>query len=191
MTSGRRRSRPAPEPPETGAAATDPEPDPESVARAIALRLLTAAPRSRRQLADAMARRGVPDDVAERVLDRFTEVGLVDDAAYARMLVRSRHESRGLARRALAVELRRKGIDDELAAEALTEVDAEDEEEAARALLHRRWRPDVDPEVMTRRALAMLARKGYPSGLSLRLIAEMRDDGGHRSDWPGESTTDD
>lgn len=134
-----------------------------------------------------MARRDVPDDVAERVLDRFTEVGLIDDAEYARMFVRSRQESRGLARRALAVELRRKGVDAETAAAALAEVDEASEADAARALLRKRWRPGLDPEVQTRRLLGMLARKGYPPGLSLRLIAEMRDDG-HRSrdvgDWP-------
>lgn len=183
----RRRGAPGSEPPATGAAAVDAEPDPESVARAIALRLLTGAPRSRHQLAEAMARRDVPEDVATRVLDRFTEVGLVDDAEYARMLVRSRQESRGLARRALAVELRRKGIGDELAAEALEGVDPEAEEERARDLLRRRWRPDLDPDVQARRALAMLGRKGYPSGLSHRLVAEMRDDGGR----PGSPVDDD
>ncbi len=130
-----------------------------------------------------MARRDVPDDVAERVLDRFTEVGLVDDAEYARMLVRSRQESRGLARRALAVELRRKGIDGDIAAEALTQVDDASEEASARELVRRRWRHGLDPDVQARRLLAMLARKGYPSGLSLRLVAEMRDD----RPWP-EST---
>lgn len=124
-----------------------------------------------------MARRDVPDDVAARVLDRFTEVGLVDDAEYARMLVRSKQESRGLARRALAVELRRKGIDDDLAADALAQVDDETEESSARDLLRRRWRPGIDPDVQARRLLGMLARKGYPSGLSRRLVAEMRDDG--------------
>lgn len=134
-----------------------------------------------------MARRGVPEDVAERVLDRFTEVGLIDDAEYARMLVRSRQESRGLARRALAVELRRKGIDGDVAAEALTQVDDESEEAGARALLRRRWRPGVDPDVQARRALAMLGRKGYPSGLSRRLLAEMRDDGA----WTGPVDPDD
>lgn len=152
------------------------------MARAIALRLLTGAPRTRQQLADAMARRDVPEEVAERVLDRFTEVGLIDDAEYARMFVRSRQESRGLARRALAVELRRKGVDAETAAEVLAEVDPEAEEEAARALVRRRWRPGLDPDVQARRLLAMLGRKGYPPGLSLRLIAEMRDDGPRSDD---------
>ena len=142
------------------------------------LRLLTGAPRSRHQLAEALARRDVPDDVATRVLDRFTEVGLIDDAEYARTLVRSQRESRSLARRALAMELRRKGIDDETAATALSEVDADLEEQAGRDLVRRRWRPGTDPTVQARRIFAMLARKGYPSGLSRRLVAEMVDDRG-------------
>jgi len=133
-----------------------------------------------------MARRDVPDDVAARVLDRFTEVGLIDDAEYARMLVRSQRESRGLGRRALAMELRRRGIDDEQAADALTQVDDESEESSARNLVRRRWRPGLDPDVQARRLLAMLARKGYPSGLSRRVVAEMRDDRA----WPDGAETD-
>ncbi len=174
-TPGRGRRR-ASEPPAAGSAARDAEPDPESVARAIALRLLTGAPRSRHQLAEAMARRDVPEEVAAKVLDRFTEVGLIDDAEYARMLVRSKRESRGLATRALAEELRRKGIEPELANAALADVQPEDEEASARDLVRRRWRPGLDPAVQRRRLLAMLARKGYPSGLSHRVLAEIGDD---------------
>ncbi|MCV2393466.1 recombination regulator RecX [Actinotalea sp. M2MS4P-6] len=146
------------------------------MARAIALRLLTGAPRTRRQLADALARKDVPDDVAERVLDRFVDVGLIDDAAYAESLVRSKHQSRGLARPALAMELRRKGVSDEDAREALASIDEADEEVAARALIQRRWRDDGDPVVQGRRILAMLGRKGYSSGLAARLVREMVDD---------------
>lgn len=171
---GRRRAQ---EPPERGSAAVDPEPDPESVARAIALRMLTAAPRSRKQLADAMIRRDVPPEVVTRVLDRFTEVGLVDDPEYARALVRSKRASRGLARRALAAELRGAGIGEEDAADALGQVDEDAERETARALVRRKWRPDLDAVTQTRRLLAMLARKGYSYGLSRRVLDEMRDDG--------------
>lgn len=189
-----RRSGRAPEPPDSGPAAVDPEPDPESVARAIALRLLTGAPRSRAQLADAMARRDVPDDVAARVLDRFTEVGLVDDAEYARVLVRSRHADRGLARRALGVELRRRGIDDELAAQALGTVDAEQEEATARELARRRLAATTGlaPEVRTRRVVAMLGRKGYSGGLAHRLVRELiaaedGEDRGPEHPWPSDA----
>ena len=172
-TSGRRRA-PATEPPGSGAAASDAEPDPESVARAIALRQLTAAPRSRAQLAEAMARRDVPEDVADRVLDRFTEVGLVDDAAYAEILVRSRHAERGMSRRALAMELRRKGVDDEVAREALEQVDDVDEEHAARALARKKLRATrgLDREVRLRRAYGALGRRGYGGSLVSRVVRE-------------------
>ena len=98
-----------------GAGAPDPvspdrEPDPHEVARTIVLRQLTMAPRSRAQLAQALARRGCDPHVADTVLNRMEEVGLVDDVAYAGMLVRSQQASRGLASRALRVELRRKGV---------------------------------------------------------------------------------
>ena len=170
----RRRGRDGSEPPPTGSAAHDVEPDQESVARAIALRLLTSSARSRSQLAEAMARKDVPDDVAQRVLDRFTEVGLIDDAEYARMVVRTRHAERGLSRRAIAVELRRRGIDDELAGEALGQLDSDDEEVAARELVRRKLRATsgLDAQTRARRTFAALGRKGYPPGLVSRLVRE-------------------
>lgn len=170
---GRRREEL--EPPPTGAAAQDAEPDPEQVARTIALRQLTAAPRSRAQLEDAMARKDVPPEVAARVLDRFTEVGLVDDVAYAEMLVRTRHSERGLARRALEQELRRKGIEPEVAAVALEQVDEEDERAAAHRLAEKKARSTrgLDPQVRRRRLAGMLARKGFSGGVAMRAIDEV------------------
>ncbi len=170
---GRPRSR-ASEPPEVGSAAVDAEPDPEEVARAILLRRLTGAPRSRAQLAEALARKDVPEEVAERVLDRFTEVGLIDDAEYARTVVRSRHAEKGLARRALATDLRRRGIDEPTAAQALAQVDDDDELAAARALVERRLAATrgLDAQVRMRRTCAALGRRGYPPGLVVRLVRE-------------------
>ena len=78
--------------------------------------------------------------MATRLLDRFEEVGLVDDDAFARAWVASRQPGKGLARRALAQELRRKGIDDEVAREALDEIDPADEEAAARVLVRKKLR---------------------------------------------------
>lgn len=163
------------------------EPDPESVARAMALRMLTAAPRSRHQIAEAMARRGVDDAVAVRVLDRLTEVGLIDDAEYANMLVRSRREGRGLGRIALSAELRRAGVGEAETDGALAGIDPDAEEALARDLVRRRWRADVAPDVQARRTLAMLARKGYPPGLSRRVVRAMVD---HSDEEPWKSAAD-
>ncbi|WP_454294442.1 regulatory protein RecX [Salana multivorans] len=163
------------EPQATGAAAVDPEPDQEPVARTIALRLLTSAPRSRRQLAEAMARKGVPDDVADRVLTRFEEVGLINDAEYAAMLVRSRHSEKGLARRALAQELARKGINRETAARALDAVDRDDEDAVARELVRRRAPSSARHpyDVRVRRLVGMLGRKGHSPGAAYRIVTEV------------------
>lgn len=171
----RRRARPGLEPPPVGAAAEDPEPPTAEVARTIALRLLTAAPRSRAELAAAMARKDVPDDVAAAVLDRFTEVGLVDDAAYAEMLVRTRHSERGLARRALATELRRRGVEDEVAAVALEQVDDEDELAAARRIAEKKARSTrgLDAQVRRRRIAGVLGRKGFGGGVTMRVVDEV------------------
>lgn len=162
--------RPAPEDP----AAAEPEPDQEAVARKILLDALTGAARSRQELAERLAKRHVPDELATRLLDRFEEVGLVDDAAFARSWIASRQPGKGLARRALAQELRRKGVADEVAREALEEIDPADEEAAARALVRKKLRSlrGVDETKAARRLAGMLARKGYSPGMAFSVVRE-------------------
>ncbi|WGL50932.1 regulatory protein RecX [Nocardioides sp. BP30] len=152
--------------------ARGPEADPESVARKILLDQLTGQARSRQELADKLAKKLVPDEIAATLLDRFEEVGLIDDAAFARLWIDSRQGSKGLARRALAQELRRKGIADDVAREALDEVDPADEEAAARSLVRRKLRTmsRLDETTKVRRLLGMLARKGYSSSLAMSVI---------------------
>jgi regulatory protein len=151
--------------------------DPTARAREICLRLLTDRARTRQELAQALHRKGIPDDVAGSVLERFDEVGLIDDAAFAGQWVRSRHAQRGLARRAIAVELRRKGVADEVAGEALAEVDGESEERRARQLVDRKLRSltvgsSEQRAVAGRRLVGMLARKGYGAGVAYRVVRE-------------------
>jgi len=162
---------------QSGAAARD-VPDPEARARQICLRLLTAAPRTRAQLAQAMRSGGVSAEAAEAILVRFTDAGLIDDAAFARAWVESRHHSRGLSRRSLSAELRRNGVQDEEIRTAVDALDPEREVATARRLVERklassRGRP---PETRARQAAGMLARKGYPPGLVFRLIKEVMEE---------------
>ncbi|WP_371618207.1 recombination regulator RecX [Streptomyces sp. NBC_00454] len=149
-----------------------PPQSPEEQARAICLRLLTGMPRTRRQLADALAKRDIPEEVSEQVLSRFEEVGLIDDAAFAGAWVESRHRGRGLARRALAQELRTKGVDPTLVQEALEQLDSDQEEETARELVERKLRSTrgLERDKRLRRLAGMLARKGYPEGMALRVV---------------------
>ncbi|MFE3879284.1 regulatory protein RecX [Kitasatospora sp. NPDC059146] len=146
--------------------------DPETRARDICLRLLTGTAKSRKQLADALRKREIPEDVAEQVLTRLEEVGLIDDAAFAAAWVESRHAVRGLSRRALAQELRTKGVAADLVEQALVQVDHDDETDAARALVERKLRSTrgLDPQVRTRRLVGVLARRGYSEGLAFRVV---------------------
>lgn len=146
--------------------------DPVEQARNICLRLLTGTPRTRKQLADALRKREIPDEVAEEVLSRFEEVGLIDDAAFAGAWVESRHHGRGLARRALVRELRTKGVDGAVIDEAVGQLDSEQEEETARELVARKLRSTrgLDRDKRLRRLAGMLARKGYGEGMALRVV---------------------
>ncbi|RKQ33337.1 regulatory protein RecX [Kocuria tytonis] len=168
--------------------------DPQEVARAIVLRQLTASAKSRGQLADKLAERHVPEDVAREVLDRFEEVGLVDDREFAAMFVRSRAETRKLSRSALRRELSRRGITGEFAEAALEQRSAEDEARDAHELVRRKLPATFDPsdrkehEKLTRRLVSMLGRKGYPPGVAFGVVKEELAGLGSVQD-PDDSTT--
>ena len=148
--------------------------DPAELAREICLRQLAVRPRTRTELAAALRRRGIAPEVAAEVLDRYGEVGIVDDRAFAAAWVTSRHHGRGLARRALAGELRRKGVDANVVDEALDDLPSETEVETARGLVARKLRTERPgrADATFRRLVGMLARKGYPAGLAIRVVKE-------------------
>jgi regulatory protein len=154
--------------------------DPEEQARQLCLRLLTGRPRTRAQLAEAMRRRDVPDDAADAVLARFTEVGLIDDAAFARAWVDSRHHGRGLARRALSAELKQRGVDGEDISAAVGALDPADEIATARRLVAKGLAASRGKPLPTRirRLVGLLARKGYPAPIAYRVVREALDQEG-------------
>jgi regulatory protein len=192
---GRRRQRGFGEPggdPQDGgsvspsrAGRTEQPADPAERARAICLRLLTGTPRTRKQLADALRKREIPDEVAEEVLSRFEEVGLINDSAFADAWVESRHHGRGLARRALVQELRTKGVDSTLIDEAVGQLDSEQEETTARELVARKLRAThgLDRDKRLRRLAGMLARKGYPQGMALRVVRQALEEEGEDTEF--------
>ncbi|MDP9824637.1 RecX family transcriptional regulator [Kineosporia succinea] len=159
---------------EAGRERPRPPADPEQEARDILLRQLHAGARTRSQLAKVLAQKEIPDDVASAVLDRFEEVDLVDDAAFSQQYVETRHSGKGLAKRALAYELRQKGVADETVREAVDQLSSDDELATARDLVRKKARSMMkdDPERRLRRLAGMLARKGYSSGIAYQAIRE-------------------
>jgi regulatory protein len=168
------RTRPVREEPADDQRDLGPEANPESVARTIVLAKLTTRAQSRSELAKALDAKDVPVEVASKVLDRFEQVGLVDDQAFADSWVEARRTSRGLAGRALARELTRKGVADDVVRAALERVDPDEERASARALVDRKLRSlrNVDDATRFRRLAGLLARKGYSPGLVMSVVRE-------------------
>ncbi|MGQ0630254.1 MAG: regulatory protein RecX [Sporichthyaceae bacterium] len=148
--------------------------DPYERAREICLIQLSHGPRTAVQLARVLTRKGIDDEVAEQILGRLTEVGLIDDEAFARAWVQSRHTGRGLARRALAHELRTRGVDQGVIAVAVADLDPEQELATARALAIKRLASTQGLETAARyrRVASVLARKGYSEAVAYRVIRE-------------------
>jgi regulatory protein len=165
---------------EPGRPGTEADADPYATARIICLRLLAAAPRTRAQLARALGRRGVPAQAGEAVLNRFTELGLIDDVAYATAFVASRSGSRASGRRGIAAALAERGVDAEVAATALESLQPEDEAAAAAQFARSRAGRFVGlpREVAVRRLAGQLTRRGFPASVVFRVVDEALSDAG-------------
>ena len=163
------------EPPDEPRLSAERGADPESVARTICLRMLDTRARTRVELATTLRRRGVPDAAAMAVLDRFTELGLIDDAAYAQAFTQARHANRSQAGPAIAAQLRRRGIEDSVIGEALAQLDPASESRAARSLVQSRLArmSALDAPTRLRRLMALLARRGYSAGVSAQAIRDV------------------
>lgn len=147
-------------------------------AKTICLNTLTMVARTRSQLADKLAEKGVPDDAANEALDRLAEVGLIDDAAFARTYAASRHSGRGLAAGAIRRELARKGVDAELIDDAVEPIDPDTERARAEDLVRRKAPSTrgLDRQVRTRRLVGMLARKGYNGSIAYTAVRTVLDE---------------
>ena len=148
----------------------------EEQAHGLCLRLLTVRARTHAELAGQLAKRGYPDEVARSVLERLARVGLVDDEKFAGEWVRSRRANAGKGKRALAAELRIKGVDDGVIAAALDGIDAASERGRAEQLVERRLRREPlsegdDVKVM-RRLVGMLARRGYSQSMAVSVVTD-------------------
>lgn len=152
-----RRTRPA------DAEAID---DPAAV-REAALKLLERMRRTRSDLSQRLRDKGFAPAAVEQVLDRLTEVGLIDDAEYARAYLAGRWGRRPTGLRRLQQELRAKGIGDEAVESAratLEQQGATGDEQAAAAKLvaqaARRYAA-LEPRVREQRLYALLSRRGF------------------------------
>ncbi|MCL2316692.1 MAG: recombination regulator RecX [Actinomycetia bacterium] len=150
------------------------EADAVEVAREIALRRLDQRACTRAELRAHLVSRGTPEAVADELLARFEQVGLVDDAAFAAAWTASRHGVRHLSRRAVAQELRAKGLDEALIVAQTATIDEDSELAGARALAatKRRALAGLPYAVAYRRLAGVLGRKGYGTGIVVQVVRD-------------------
>lgn len=143
-----------------------------TLAKNMVLRKLTRAPQTRQQLADYLLERGITEEIVAEVLDRMTDVGLVNDTEYAAMFVRSKRNSRGLAPRMLAQELRQRGIDADIIESELADISPDDDRALARSLVVKKLPSlrNLERDAQIRRLTSMLVRKGFNSGLAFEIV---------------------
>ncbi|MFM1986436.1 MAG: hypothetical protein RIS18_653 [Actinomycetota bacterium] len=144
-------------------------------AKQVLLRRLSHAPRTRKELAKDLKDKQISDEIATKALDRFEEVGLINDQALATNYVSSQHGRKGLGKNALRQQLRAKGISDDVAMEAISQISEDQEFQAAFALACKKIRSlqKDDPKTQLRKIVGVLARKGYSSNLSFRVAKEV------------------
>jgi regulatory protein len=140
--------------------------DPELVL-AAALRFLEVRARSMAEVRRRLTQAGYQPTLVEGAIERLVDLGMLDDAAFARTWIESRDRARPRGERALRQELRLKGLDGTLVDEALGErgaTGADVDELAARRVLARHSAAlgrVTDPRARRQRAYALLARNGF------------------------------
>jgi len=150
--------------------------DPAGRARDLALRILAGAPKSSAALKEALMSREVDEKIIDEVIARYRDVGLLDDAALSAAIARARHRDRARSRRAIGIELRRKGFGEGDIAAALGEISDEEELRTARAFAQRRWDATrgMPDEIRSRRVAGALGRRGYPPGMAIALVSDLK-----------------
>ena len=131
--------------------------------------------KSKGELLAHLKSRGVEDDVAQAVVFRLQESGLINDRVFAAAWATSRHNHKKISKRIIAGELRQKGVTQEQIDEALDGIDDESEYRAAFDLGFKKFKTmsRLEPDVQIRRIQSLLARKGFNFTIISRVLREL------------------
>ena len=125
-----------------------------------ALGFLEPRPRSSTEVKQHLQKKKIEADVADKVIARLTESGLLDDTAFAKYWVENREQFRPRAARALRFELKRKGLSDSDIKEAVGDVDEQDSAYRAGVNRAKRWR-NLERREFIEKLTGFLIRRGF------------------------------
>jgi regulatory protein len=146
-----------------------------------ALNLLAFRARSARELQRRLEQKGVTRERAERVIAKLRDLGLLDDADFARQLTRSKL-SAGASRRRVHQELFRRGVSRDVAdaaVEQVTEDEGLGDDASIERVARKKWRTlvELDPVTRRRRLYGFLARRGFDADAVSRMVRLLEAEG--------------
>lgn len=152
------------------------EQDTKEVAYQRALNFLSYRPRSEAEVQRKLTEIGFDDTVIAETMERLRRANLISDTQFAKEWVENRSTFRPRGRRVLAMELRQKGVADDVIQRALDGTVDEDELAYQAAVRKaRRW-ADLDYAAFRERLGAFLMRRGFSYGTISNLIERVWSD---------------
>ncbi|NMA67336.1 MAG: regulatory protein RecX [Clostridiaceae bacterium] len=139
-------------------------------ARERAVRFLYSRDRSEEEVINKLIFKGFDKDVAKNAAQSLKAIGYIDDNRYARRYLTERIRLKSLSKKALQMELKRKGISDEIIDEALSEFEIEDEEVAYRAAKKKFSKYDIEDKKVQLRIMRFLAHRGFSTETVRKVI---------------------
>lgn len=136
------------------------------------LRILTASPKSRRQLEGKLREKGYDKNVIEKTLSHLEGNGLLNDRVYADQVARTFLNVKTSGRKRIAYELKKRGIQDPLIEEVLGTVSLDDEKTRAKDLARHqdeKW-SKLDPSRRRKKIYDFLLRRGFDYSLSREIV---------------------
>ena len=142
-------------------------------AKKTAMNMLAMRDHSREELRKKLLKRDLMSEAVDELIIKLENSRLLNDEEFAHRFVRAQRENRKLSRAVLKRELSKKGISAELADEAVAEVDGEEELAREVAAKNAASTRRLDYAVRERRILGMLARRGFPSAICIKVTREV------------------
>ncbi|MCD9023437.1 regulatory protein RecX [Cohnella silvisoli] len=140
----------------------------------VALAMLERKARTTAEMSRALKRKGYVPDVVAGCLERLQARGMLDDSAYAKRFTEQRAIGQSKGRMLIKQELLQRGVRREDAEQAIGELDGQIEQESCFILARKRW-PNIKGNDRERKQklMAMLLRRGYPSGVVRSAIQQV------------------
>lgn len=140
-----------------------------------ALKLLSYRPRSVAEVRKKLEQRGVPESMLAEVVERLQRSGLLDDARFARDWAENRSEFRPRSRRALTIEMRQRGVDNDVIAEAVAELD-DDSLAYQAAMKYSRRLNSLEWQVFRQKLIGFLGRRGFSYSVAAPVVRRVWDE---------------